>query len=354
MWSIQEVQLSGGSVVVTATVDTTQHVQGGLRPMDPVQDLGAVADLIASAFADEIDDRGRAALREMRWMARLTPLVWWWAQADPSFQDTFSGFVWEEPVPEGMGLRIIANVSLSRAPGSRRRRIICNVVVQDAYRGRGIGRRLVEAASGEAQALGAEGVLLQVHRDNEPALQLYTSLGFREVSGETDLWLGNVGPVSVQDAPGYRFRPWKVADGQAVYELARRVAPPSQLWIRPPRREEYRPDWLVRFGRWISELLAGRRTWRLTALHEERVVATLEVTAAFRRGEHRLKLLVHPEHVDRLGAAMISRALHMLSDLPSRSVRITLDPDQKAILHVLRDYGFEEQRTLLTMRKDFE
>ncbi|MGD9048112.1 MAG: GNAT family N-acetyltransferase [Anaerolineae bacterium] len=346
--------MAGGRVVVTATIEPTQHVQGGLRPMDPVQDLGTVADLIANGFGAEIDERGRAALREMRWMARLTPLLWWWTQADPSFQDTFNGFVWEEPAPEGRGLRIVANVSLSPAPGSRRRRIICNVVVEDAYRGQGIGRRLVEAAIGEAQALGAQGVLLQVHRDNTPALQLYVGLGFREVSGETELRLDSVSPVVVQDAPGYRVRPWRAADGQAAYDLARLGTSPSQQWIRPLRREEYHPDWLARFGRWISELLAGQRTWRLAALHEERLVAVVEVTAAFRQGEHRLTLLVHPEHAGRLEAAMVSRALHWLSDLPSRSVRIPINADQKAILQVLRDYGFEEQRTLLTMRKEFE
>ena len=74
--------------------------QGGLRPMDPTRDLGIVADLIAGAFADELDERGRAALREMRWMARLTPLVWWWSQVDPSFRDAFNGFVWEERSPK--------------------------------------------------------------------------------------------------------------------------------------------------------------------------------------------------------------------------------------------------------------
>jgi ribosomal protein S18 acetylase RimI-like enzyme len=354
MCSIQEVQLVGGKVVVTATVDTAQRVQGGLRPMDPARDLGTIAELIASAFADEIDDRGRAALREMRWMARLAPLVWWWAQADPSFQDTFNGFVWEEPAPEGTGLRIIANVSLNRAPGSRRRWIICNVVVEDAYRGQGIGRQLVEAAIEEALQLGAEGVLLQVHQDNAPALQLYTSFGFREVSGETGLWLDSVKPVIARDAPGYRFRPWRVADGQAVYELARRVTPPVQQWIRPLRAGDYRPDWLVRLGRWITDLVAGQRTWRLAALQEERLVALMAVTAAFRRGEHQLMLLVHPDHVDRVAAALVSRALHMLSGIPPRSVRITIDPDQSAISQVLRDYGFKEQRTLLTMRKDLE
>ena len=173
-------------MVVTAAAEPTQRVQGGQRPMDPTRDLGTIADLISDAFADEIDDRGQAALREMRWMARLSPLVWWWAQADPSFQDTFNGFVWEEPAPKGQGLQIIANVSLNRAPGSRQRWIICNVVVRAAYRGKGIGRQLVEAAIDESVQLGAEGVLLQVYKDNATALKLYKTLGFGKVSGETE------------------------------------------------------------------------------------------------------------------------------------------------------------------------
>ena len=341
-------------MVVTTAVDVTHSAQGGLRPMDPVRDLGTIADLIASAFADEIDDRGRAALREMRLMARLSPLVWWWAQADPSFSDTFNGFVWEEPVPEGRGLRIIANVSLSRAPGSRRRWIICNVVVEDAHRGQGIGRQLVEAAIDEALQLGAEGILLQAHRDNAPALQLYTSLGFREVSGETGFRLDDIAPVVVQDAAGYHIRPWRATDGQVVYELARRIMPPGQRWVRPLRVEDYRPDWLVRLGRRISDLLAGRRVHRLVALHEDRLVAMMAVTAALRQGEHHLMLLTDPDHAGQVGAALVSRALQILSDFPPRPVGITLDSEQRATARVLRDYGFKEQRTLLTMRKDLD
>jgi GNAT superfamily N-acetyltransferase len=290
----------------------------------------------------------------MRWMARLSPLVWWWAQSDPSFQDTFNGLVWEEPVREGVGSRIVANVSLSRAPGSRRRWIICNVAVEDAYRGQGIGRQLVEAAIDEALYLEAEGVLLQVYRNNPPALKLYRDLGFRKVVGETELALDAVTPVSIQDAPGYRLRPWRPADGQAAYDLARRVTPPAQRWIRPLRAGDYRPDWLQRLGRWISDLVAGRTEYRLAVLQGDQLVAMMAVTVASRRGHHKLALLVDPGHVGQVEAALISRALHRFTRVPSRPVKIKIDPDRQGTMHVLRDYGFKEQRTLLTMRKDFE
>ena len=346
------------NMVVTAATEATQGARGSLRRMDPVRDLGTIANLIARAFADEIDERGKAALREMRWMARLSPLVWWLAQADPSFHDTFNGFVWEEPSEKDRAARrsarIVGNVSLNRAPGSRQRWIICNVVVEDEYRGRGIARKLMEAAIAEAQDLRAAGVVLQVYRDNLPALQLYTSMGFQQASGETDLCLEHVTPVELLEAPGYRLRPWNPADGQAVFEVARQTRPVTQQWIRPVRTDEYRPDWLHRLGRWISDLMAGRRVYRLTALEGDSLAAMLAVTAAFRQGDHRLSLLVHPDHVGKIESALTSRGLFMLAAIPPRPVRITVDMDHEAVLKVLQSYGFREQRTLLTLRQDFE
>jgi ribosomal protein S18 acetylase RimI-like enzyme len=320
--------------------------------MDPTRDLRAIADLVGEAFADELDDRGRAALREMRWMAWLTPLVWWWAQADPSFQDSFNGFVWEEPAPRGKGRRVIGNASLNRAPGDRLRWIICNVVVQDGYRGQGIGRRLTEAAIAEARDLGAVGVVLQVYQDNLPALQLYTDLGFHKVAGEATLRLGEAKSVAFWDTSSYRFRPWRPADGQAALDLARLVTPPAQQWLRPVRAHKYQIDWWARLGQWFADLAAGRKVYRLVALRDDRLVAMMTTVAAFRRGDHHLALLVHPDHAGQVEAVLISRALHMLAGIPPRPVRATVDSGHEAILKTLQDYGFEEQRTLLTLSKE--
>ncbi len=45
--------------------------------------------------------------------------------------------------------------------------------VDDAYRRRGIGERLLRAILGEARAMGCEAAWLGTERDNEPALALY-------------------------------------------------------------------------------------------------------------------------------------------------------------------------------------
>src|SRR5512139_1637051 len=86
---------SRSTMVVTRATEKGS-ARGRLRRLDPAQDMGAIAQLIGSAFGNEMDSQGRAALRDLRWMARLSPLVWWWAQADPSFRESYNGFVWEE------------------------------------------------------------------------------------------------------------------------------------------------------------------------------------------------------------------------------------------------------------------
>jgi ribosomal protein S18 acetylase RimI-like enzyme len=339
--------------MVVTTTEATWQPEGGLRHMDPTRDLGSIANLIAGAFALELDDRGRAALRELRWMARLSPFVWWWSQADPSFQDALNGFVWEIPSPTGKGRQIVGNVSLNQAPGSRQRYIICNVVVQDAYQRQGIGRKLTEAAIAKAQELGAEGVVLQVYQDNLPALRLYTSLGFQKAAGETELRLGTVRSVAILDAPGYLFRPWRVADGQAACQLARLTMPSSQQWLRPVKAGDYQFSWWIRLGQWLADLTAGREIYRLSVLRDDRLVAIMTVAVALRRHDHRLALLVHPDHAGQVEPALVSRALYMLTGIPSRPVRVTLDKTHTAALKVLHGYGFAEQRTLLTLSKDF-
>jgi ribosomal protein S18 acetylase RimI-like enzyme len=339
--------------MVVTTADATQQAPGGLRAMDPARDLGAIANLIAAAFADEMDQRGRAALREMRWLGRLSPLVWWWAQADPTFRDAFNGFVWEEPGPKGKGRRVVGNVSLSRAAGSRRHWIVCNVVVHEDYRGRGIGQQLVDAAIAEARLMGAVGVVLQVYKDNLPALRLYTRRGFQEAAGETDFALSAIRAAAFLDAPGYRIRAWQPAYGQAALVLARQVIPEELQWLRPIEAGKYRPDWWSRLGESLGNLLAGRRAYRLAVFRDDDLVAVMVVTATFRHGEHRLDLLVHPDHAGRVEAALVSRALHMLAVLPARPVRSTVGKDHTALIAVLRDHGFVQGRTLLTLRKNF-
>lgn len=64
----------------------------------------------------------------------------------------------------------------------RRRGRINDLYVQEEHRGKGLGRRLMQAGMAELKQRGAEEVDLQVAGNNEKALAFYESLGLRNVA----------------------------------------------------------------------------------------------------------------------------------------------------------------------------
>ena len=327
------------------------EARGGLREVDPGRDLGVVAGLIAQGFASDLDSRAQASLREMRRLARLWPLVGWMAEADPILRESLSGFVWEEPVPGQRGLQLVANVSLNPAPGVRGWSIICNVVTRPEFRRQGIARQLTMAAIEAARQRGAEGVLLQVYAANQAACRLYSELGFRDVAGEIDLRLAAPGAVPVADAPGYTIRRLRSADGHAALDLARSVTPEPLQWMVPVRPIDYQLDALTAAGQWLSGTLTGRRTNRLAAFRGDRLAGLLWLQTARRGPAHRLTLMVGPEDRGQVEEALLSQGLRLLTGMAPQPVWATVFQDHNEAIEPLHGLGFEEQRTLLVMKK---
>ena len=56
------------------------------------------------------------------------------------------------------------------------------------FRGKGIGRLLLERVVTEAKARGSSGVTLEVRKDNEPARHLYRSVGFSDWMFPLEFW----------------------------------------------------------------------------------------------------------------------------------------------------------------------
>jgi ribosomal protein S18 acetylase RimI-like enzyme len=334
------------------TLAAEGQARGGMREVDPGRDLGVISGLIAEGFAGDLDSRAQGVLREMRWMARLWPVLGWLMEADPILRESLSGFVWEEPVPGKRGLQIVANVSLNPAPGSRERAVICNVVTRPAYRRQGIARQLTLAALDEARARGAEVAVLQVYSGNLAARRLYTELGFHHVAGELDLRQQALAEVLSTTASGYTVRPWRRSDGGPGLDLARQVTPEPVQWLAPVRQAEYRPDALSSAAKRLSDRIAGRRVHRIVAWKGDRLAGLLTLLATGRGPSHTLRLLVNPDDRGKVEAALVGEALGLLADLPVRRVWATVYEDHGEAVEVLRRVGFEEQRRLQVMTKD--
>jgi ribosomal protein S18 acetylase RimI-like enzyme len=316
----------------------------GLRPMEPGRDLRQVAALIEEAFADQLDFRGQEALRELKTMSRLGPLLWLLDRLSPEFHETFSGFVWVE---EG---GVVGNVTVNRSNWRSRKWFISNVAVERAYQGRGIARELMQAAIGMACDRRGESVTLQVRADNGPALKLYRDLGFEELVGTTDLQLNKVGQVTFVPAEGFTLRQRDYSEWYKEYELAQAATPASEQQVRPIRQKDFRKSFGERVMDWLGDILAGQRVYRLAVDEGDRFIATLTVGVSWQWGRHSLEMMVHPDYRGRVEEMLVTRALALLGNYPGRGVAVKMPASHREAIETLKRYGFVEEKTLVQMR----
>jgi len=319
---------------------------GGLRLLDTRRDLGQVADLIEEVFAGEIGAGGLKAVRELRMMGQFGPLVWLLERLSDEFRDSLTGFVWVEAG------RVVGNVTLSRSkPGSQRWHIY-NVAVQEAYRGRGIGRRLMEAALELARGRGGAWAILQVRQNNAPAMQLYQRLGFESLYALATL--ERDGPASFSQAPtpisGYTLIPCRAADWQRRYELALATTSEEERWVRGVALDDFRPPLWSRLTGALGRLLAGDLLWRLCVEREGTLVGALLVQWRADERHGQVSFCVRPEERGRLESWLVQRALYLLGWRASYTIEAEHNTAHPEAIEALRAAGFYPKRTLVTMR----
>jgi ribosomal protein S18 acetylase RimI-like enzyme len=312
--------------------------------VEPSRDLRQVAALIEEAFADQLDFRGQRALRELKTMSSLGPLLWLLDRLSPEFHETFSGFVWVE---EG---RVVGNVTVNRSSWRSRRWFISNVAVERAYQGQGIARELMQAAISVARDRGGESVTLQVRADNAPALKLYRDFGFEELMGATELQLERVAQVPFVPAEGFTLRRRDYSEWHKEYELAQAATLAGEQRARPIREEHFRKGFAERVIDWLGDIFAGQRTYRLAVDEGDRFIATLTVCASWLWGRHGLKIMVHPDYRGQVEEMLVTHALALLGNYPGQEVTVKMSVSYQEAIEILKRYGFVEEKTLVQMR----
>jgi ribosomal protein S18 acetylase RimI-like enzyme len=325
----------------------------GLRRLNPGRDLRQVSDLIAQTFGGVLDADGQAALREMRQVSRLGPLVGFLMNADPQLRRFLNGHVWIE---EG---RVVGNLTLQESIRGNRW-YISNVAVAPAYRQRGIAGALVDAALREIQREGGGWAVLQVEEANEPALRLYTSAGFESLAGlahlqlppQAELWTSERRPhATVWPA----LRSWKPDDWRLEQALARSTTPKMLQWWQPVRSEDFRLYAEERLGEWLDRLVGRQSICRWVVAPEfgaqDRLDASLMLRATRWQGEHEVRLLVHPDARGQLEEPLVQHALAILARFPARPTNVRHPAEHEAAIEVFLAHGFVLRRTLLAMRK---
>ncbi|HYA57165.1 MAG TPA: GNAT family N-acetyltransferase [Thermoplasmata archaeon] len=115
------------------------------------------------------------------------------------------------------------------------------VVVDPAYRGRGLARRLLEEARAITARRGRPYVVLDVLDSNSRAVHLYDSAGYRRLRG-TGLYVHDR-PVSLLPfVPPPQVRPFAAADAGVLLGVSQRTVPAAVQEVLPASPSSFRPS----------------------------------------------------------------------------------------------------------------
>lgn len=302
-----------------------------LRPFDFRRDLGEVADLVELCFADTLDPDGRDYLSRMRSAAHNASFL---KMARSWASTPMTGYVWQQ---DG---RIVGNASLiPYFLFGRRCFLIANVAVHPDYRRQGIGRKLTEKAIETARQKHAPSVWLHVREENQPALDLYKSLGFQEKAVRTT-WVAHPDETLQVKQPGVRF----ISPGRREWPLIRewltRSYPLELSWHIPFNPNHFQPGLIGMISRFLSNAYVNQ--WGLTLNGRLAASAAWQVTTGYANAVW----LAAPETCeDETIQALLS---YVRCHSPTRR-SLALEYPARRFGQAIREAGFREQQTLVWM-----
>lgn len=329
------------AVYVFGRTDTTRD---GPQPFDPGRHMRQVAELVGQVFADELDARGRSALRDMAFAGRLSPYLGG-VISQALFSDYVSGYVWME------NGRVIGNVSLQPIDQGGLRWRISNVAVALEHRNRGIAKALVAETLHEVARHGGGWTLLQVRGDNPIAHKLYLGLGFTDVCRE-GVWRLPMQPDPLPPLdPAVPLEPLRTLTGADWWELARAARTPLAQWAEPLDASRYRLGPAKVAGEWLARRTGLYCVERWAAWQGQRLMGVVESVANLVGGADTLRFAVLPEARGTLEHSLVVRGLHSLAGTSWRPVIVEHSGDHSEGVTALEAAGFRLQRDLVTMRR---
>ena len=328
----------------SAAASRLRDPQQGIRPFDVGRDLRAVSRLITEAFAEELDEQGEAALRELRILGYMSGLVRILYRSTGEFRNVFNGFVWVE------NKRVVGNVTVQRAASGSGRWQIANVAVSPAWRGRGISRALMEHALDYIREMGGSWAVLQVRGENEIARGLYERLRFENMGGTSELSAPGA-PRRVAFPVLSNLQAFSAADGNLLYDLATSRPSAEFQWWRTVRRDEFQVPLEKRIGELVNRLAGRQRIYRYAIRdYTSRFEGAIQVTARCWKGEHHIRLWLRPDAQEQYAQPLVLSALALLQESPRWPLRATVSTQDEIAVQTLLDHGFFVRSTLYTMR----
>lgn len=337
--------LTSSIIGVNVITETQTSEQTGIRPVNLRTDLGPLADLIEIAFQKTLDDNGRAAIREMRYMSRMGAGLNVLGRLNQMTVGISLGYVY---MVDG---QLVGNASIYPAnyPDDMRPAwIIANVATHPAYQRRGIARRLMQASLQMIAKKGGDAIL-QVDYDNTAAIKLYESMDFVKERAFTTWWRSALAsaPPHADQHDLYITHPRR-KDWQSEYQLAHELRPNRRggiAWLQPVHPRLFNPTLWQRIGQWFSMTGTERLIVRDDATRA--IDATLWIETGLALTRTRLTLMARPQAFYPTAEALLSTALRRF-----RTTAFVIDHphDDLQADALLRRYRFYPHRTVWHMR----
>lgn len=327
---------------------STTNTLHGIRPVNLQTDLAPLADLIELVFARVMDDSGRAAIREMRYLSKMGLGLSLLGRLNDLALGISNGFVWIEDNT------LVGNVSLYPAQIPRQKGcswIIANVAVHPSYQRRGIARQLMHSSMELIRQRGAKHGILQVDVDNDAAIPLYESLGFvKERAFTTWTRSSYANTPDSQELNDVFITRRRMSEWQQEYELAqivRSIDMGGIGWLKPLETASFHAPIWKQFIKWFA--MGNIERLIVRSEDEQQILASLWIENTIGTSTIRLTSMTHPDYQGLYDRALLNSVLRRFR---TSSLVIEHPADDDIMAAILRQAQFRVKRSVWHMRWD--
>lgn len=299
-------------------------------------DFEAIKHIYDVAFDQEYRQRGVDIVKRIHRWQQMYPLIRLLALFPNPYQHTFTVYVLEE---EGA---IKGLIQISARNREQTVWHIENVAVLPEYRGQGIAKKLLQHVFDTYGRQGAMRFTLEVEVDNQPAIKLYESTGFRRYTTASYYKLasskrsGQIGPAALPEG----MRPHRNADAQGLLNLYTASTPVMVRTVDDRQVSDFQDHTIEQLSNYLKVQLKYCRSEHWVVERQGEIVASLEVVGQFRKLPHVIRLMVHPGF-NELNQELLSFALTHLREFPARPTLVATLSHQDAKIEALKGLGFK-------------
>ncbi len=317
-----------------------------LRSWDFEKDVEQVSKLLELVFEEELASKGLEMQNIFDEYRSLFPFLKIMSLFNKNYKHALDGFVVENSEKE-----IIASVNIGYGIYHWE---IAMVATHPEYRRKGLARKLVTKAIDHAKELGAKICVLEVKDINEPAYNLYRSLGFVHYDSTSRYKLeherlSEIDPLEIPE--GFEIRELKrnKKTREERYQLDIKSTPKETQDFHPISKKKYHKSLLIRIIRPFVKLFIKMKIDHRTVYHNGALVGSLQVTLARKEGTpHRIELMIDPEYREILTKFLLNHALNFVKNNSSLKVNtiVELRTSDEILKTVCEDYNFTVIETM--------